>query len=856
MDGELIYTVNNDSLIIKKCPSVLTKEMISNIQAFKYKNIVLCEGIEKIEDGCFLNFKNLKSISLPTTLKEISSRCFENSGLKEIVLPDDLEVVGIKAFNSCIDLKKVSFSKSLLEIKKEAFSNCFDLEEITLPGNLKNIGESCFYRCVSLKEVIVPNGVKELKKRVFYGCRDLRKVKLFESIKSIGVSSFEGCSSLVDVEGLEGVSKILDSAFYECYQLKNIVLSQDLRELYPRCFAFSGLERFVVPSGVKEIKEETFFSCSNLKEVFIPDGVVSIEDSAFFNCIDLNKAIVPNSVRKLGDKVFRMCASLKSVSMPECLERIGHEVFDGCSSLLSVKLPEGLKEVRKNEFSSCSDLEEIIIPSSIEKFDCDSIKDCNNLNKIILNTGKNIVHIDCRNVEFVENIDNVLLIYNRKRGVYSFYRDGEFIEFSKLFFMNNKVIKGLIERGEIDSKYFVKLYYWANKRYVPGSIVIKNMPIKDIDNFYINDNGHRWGKLISLCPNVTLDENKASFFKLCYVLGLFDSRASIRDKAYDFINKKIVGLLDGYTIHNKFDGFCIDNGFNEEYAEFFMKYFNYSDFMIYKDEDGNEINLMSASYNNFNNVKNVYPNKSLHTNRNADILLPEHVMNVVKNNYYYGVDDGNEKLALVLGKYGYTQDQFNKLQEFYNIAKSIKEENLQIFICQDSAEEGITYNMLNKSDPLCAVLGNITNCCQVVSGIGESCLKYGMTMPNSSFITFNYKDKILGQAWVWYDLNSKTICLDNIEVPNRYGEDIRHNNSIKNSFIECLYRIDKNFKKEMRKKGFEVCKVTIGKGHNDIKEILDENFPVVEYCDCLSGYCDAQIQYEISKTEKEISKAR
>jgi hypothetical protein len=53
--------------------------------------------------------------------------------------------------------------------------------------------------------------------------------------------------------------------------------------------------------------------------------------------------------------------------------------------------------------------------------------------------------------------------------------------------------------------------------------------------------------------------------------------------------------------------------------------------------------------------------------------------------------------------------------------------------------------------------------------------------------------------------------------------------------------------------------ITVVKKINDIKEILDENFPVVEYCDCLSGYCgysDAQIQYEISKTEKEISKAR
>ena len=47
-------------------------------------------------------------------------------------------------------------------------------------------------------------------------------------------------------------------------------------------------------------------------------------------------------------------------------------------------------------------------------------------------------------------------------------------------------------------------------------------------------------------------------------------------------------------------------------------------------------------------------------------------------------------------------------------------------------------------DPMCAVLGNIRNCCQVLGGAGESCVKYGMTRPNSRFITLNYKGKIIG----------------------------------------------------------------------------------------------------------------
>ena len=128
-----------------------------------------------------------------------------------------------------------------------------------------------------------------------------------------------------------------------------------------------------------------------------------------------------------------------------------------------------------------------------------------------------------------------------------------------------------------------------------------------------------------------------------------------------------------------------------------------------------------------------------------------------------------------------------------------------------------------------------------------------MTMPNSGFITFNYKDKIIGQSWVWYDDKSKTICLDNIEIPHRYLEKINQNNTIQKSFIDCLLRIEKSFKEEMNKRGLEVNKVTIGEGYNDIKEILDKNFSLVKdgwHLSDYDGYSDAYSQYEIKQLEK------
>ena len=308
--------------------------------------------------------------------------------------------------------------------------------------------------------------------------------------------------------------------------------------------------------------------------------------------------------------------------------------------------------------------------------------------------------------------------------------------------------------------------------------------------------------------------------------------------------------MNGESIHAKFDGFSLANGFNKEYADLFIKYYNGEKFLMASNEYGGDIDLTCACYNNYQQVKRIYPNKVLNTNRRADLLLPEHVMTAVSTIEYDDVDSENEEFARVVGKYGYSQEQFDTLLEWYEEAKEIRPEDMKLFVNDDIDVDGIRYQLLSKSDPRSAVLGNITNCCQIVDGAGSECLEYGMTKPNSGFITFNYKDKIIAQSWVWYDEVSKVICLDNIEVPHRYIEKLNKNDDVKINFIKCILRLSRNFKIEMEKHGLKVDKVTIGKGYNDIDAILKEKFyeddDPVELND-YDGYSDSESQYDIGK---------
>ena len=147
------------------------------------------------------------------------------------------------------------------------------------------------------------------------------------------------------------------------------------------------------------------------------------------------------------------------------------------------------------------------------------------------------------------------------------------------------------------------------------------------------------------------------------------------------------------------------------------------------------------------------------TRQDRERLTPELAMKVLANKKYENVDENAQNLATKVGKLGYNQEQFELLQKWFLTAISIPKEDLQIVCKEDNQDELVTYEVLQKEDPLGAVIGSLTNCCQVVGDNAQGCVEYGMTQPNSTFIVFRQGERIIGQAWVWYDKQTKQLTL-------------------------------------------------------------------------------------------------
>ena len=104
------------------------------------------------------------------------------------------------------------------------------------------------------------------------------------------------------------------------------------------------------------------------------------------------------------------------------------------------------------------------------------------------------------------------------------------------------------------------------------------------------------------------------------------------------------------------------------------------------------------------------------------------------------------------------------------------------------------FKILEKTDPLGSVLGNLTGCCQKLNGVGETCMYDGFSNPFAGFLVVFNEGKVVGQSWIRLGTptgnNMGTLYLDNIETARGWEK----NQSLKRAYVDFA-----KFLKEERK---------------------------------------------------------
>ena len=124
--------------VTSKLNDTIFKDTSTNTAAVDTaRTVVVGEGVTELCDQCFSGYKQLESVTLPSTMKRLNSSAFSScSKLATINLPAGLEEIGDSCFSVSTALTKVTIPASIRKIGKDAFAGSDDGKEIYIEMTL------------------------------------------------------------------------------------------------------------------------------------------------------------------------------------------------------------------------------------------------------------------------------------------------------------------------------------------------------------------------------------------------------------------------------------------------------------------------------------------------------------------------------------------------------------------------------------------------------------------------------------------------------------------------------------------------------------------------------------------------
>lgn len=292
-----------------------------------------------------------------------------------------------------------------------------------------------------------------------------------------------------------------------------------------------------------------------------------------------------------------------------------------------------------------------------------------------------------------------------------------------------------------------------------------------------------------------------------------------------------VPILTPDKAHQLFGGFELK--YDADFREFLLA--NIDKIM----KSSEYVSLVASVQRQFSDIKSINSNRS---------LTWELAVSYVQTNKFASVNVGNERVAEISAIAGYSQADFNTLQQIYNYGKQRTFSSIPRI--EQSAEKKsgkYTYEILRLDDPLAMAIGTLTDCCQELHNTAEVCMEHSMVDKNGRvFVIKDEQGNIVAQSWVWR--NKDVLCFDNIEIPDKaFARAVKDHSELgRKGFTDEIFEIykqaahdlieaDEQVYKELLESGkitqeqydgLRLGKITVGLGYNDIAESLKQNSQV------------------------------
>ena len=220
-------------------------------------------------------------VTIPSTYKSLpvltigldrknEDRFAENENIKELIIPNGVTKIEDYAFESCINLTTVTIPTSVTDMDY-AFAGCEKISVATLPATLLE-----YFPKQNLTTVVINGGTCiPAYNGGFYNCKNLTSVTIPDSVTSIGAGAFSECEKLTTIRLPNSITEIPEYAFSKCKNLTTITIPDSVTSIGNGAFSYcENLNNVTIPARVSNLGEHVFFYCHSLTSLIfqVPNG--------------------------------------------------------------------------------------------------------------------------------------------------------------------------------------------------------------------------------------------------------------------------------------------------------------------------------------------------------------------------------------------------------------------------------------------------------------------------------------------------------------------------------------------------------------------------------------------------------
>ena len=263
----------------------------------------------------YLNGKELKELIVPEGVKKINNGTFLLcQSLRSVKLSQTVEYIGVQAFKGCFYINKIDLG-AVQYIDEAAFEGCNGIKSINIPKTVNYLGLDTF-AWTDFSTITVDNEnpyfdsrdncngiIRTSDNTLYLGCRN---TEIPNSVDSIGNHAFKGNESIEHLVIPNNVKFIGINAIDYCINLRTLTMPPLKAFRYLGCIGIEDLnitcnnyEEFIdfistyIPYygvGPTSISTWHFYIDGEiLTHVVLPDSITEIYQLDFYNCPEIRK---------------------------------------------------------------------------------------------------------------------------------------------------------------------------------------------------------------------------------------------------------------------------------------------------------------------------------------------------------------------------------------------------------------------------------------------------------------------------------------------------------------------------------------------------------------------------------------